>query len=303
MARGLSRRTWLGWMLGWGPLSRVAAGSPPGTQVAALLAGFRRTAMYSRRYRANAVISALGVRIFSRAGVGGGYAAVETGLSGETNAVALQFSAGSWPERAAGLNRFGILREAAVEGAGKVDIAFAGFITSSQEQSLGEARQALRFSEEGVPVAVAWGDTRSSHVARTAVPARFQWTEADRVLEELLREGAAAATSSAGGSAPGFLAAMRKAGLSETPAFQSIFLHNGKPYELRTKWKHGPQSELDGEIRNDRKQITAEFQARYQKGDASGLPVRFDYHPRSFLRLTFEADPEGTQPIPELMAE
>jgi hypothetical protein len=248
------------------------------------------------------------MKIFGRSAVGAGYATVETGAAGDATGTALQFSAGSWPDRAAGLNRFGILREALIERAGVVETAFAGFITSSKEQSLSEARSALKAAESGVPVVLAWGGTQANHsfanTAHTEVPPKFTWIQAEDVLVRLLRQSSGDAPHGNHAiGASGFLAAMRRAGLSREPTLRSPFLHNGKLYELRTKWKSAAQTDLAGELRNEKQQTTAEFQARYQPGDASGLPIRFDYHARSYLRLTFEADPEGTQPIPLLMAE
>ena len=41
----------------------------------------------------------------------------------------------------------------------------------------------------------------------------------------------------------------------------------------------------------------AEFRTAYAAGDPSGIPTRIEYRPRPFLRLTFEAQPEATQPV------
>jgi hypothetical protein len=299
-----SRRTLLQTLLGALPFLRLARASG----VPDVLAGMRRTSVFQRRYRANAVVTVLGIKIFSRAGVGGGYASVETGASGDSTGVALQFSAGSWPDRAAGLNRFGILHEYSSDRADGAETAFAGFITSSKEQSLSEARSALHAPEGGVPVTLAWGATRahSSHAntAHTAVPAKFLWTDAEAVLADLLLQAAAEPPQENRATGlPGFLAAMRQAGLSRAKELHSPFLHNGKRYELHTKWKDKLFRDMEGSIRNAQRETTAEFQVRYEPGEASGLPTRFDYHARSYLKLTFEADPSGAQPIPVLMAD
>jgi hypothetical protein len=253
----------------------------------------------------------LGLRIFSRKGVGGGYAAVELGECAGATCAALQFSAGSWPDRAGSLNRFGIFHEAATYRREETEEhAFAGFLTSSKEESIGEARQALRQVEGGVPVTVAWGQTRNGHtqsnVGHAQVAPSTTWTQSEEILTGLLH-GVAADSSrdQAATHVPGFLAVMRNAGLSRTPVFQSPFLHNGKLYELRVKWKlggrKGEPQELSGELRNERKQTTAEFRAFYAANDTSGVPVRFEYNPRSYLRLTFEADPAASSPIPDLV--
>ncbi len=291
-------------LLGWLALSRVAfAAQPPADGIAAVLAGFRRTSFHQRRYRVTATVTALGIRIFSRSGVGGGYAAVEFGERDGATCSALQFAAGSLPDRAAGLNRFGILHEARSERAEFSQSAFAGFITSSKEESIADARKALKKAEGGVPVVLAWGTARGpkglAHTAHLEVPPTFTWPESEVVLADLLqRSSEEPPREYSAPEAGGFLGAMRRAGLASGD-FHAPFLHNGKVYELRTTRK-GP--ELDGEIRNEHHHTTAEFKAFYDHGYPSGLPVKFEYHPRSYLRLTFEADLATTHPIPQLLA-
>ncbi len=64
-----------------------------------------------RKYTANATVMLFSIPLFSRAGVGSGYALVEE--SGPT--LSIQFGAGSYPESARGLNRLGFIQEAVVE--------------------------------------------------------------------------------------------------------------------------------------------------------------------------------------------
>ena len=139
------------------------------------LSGLRRRTAQQRHYRVNITVTALGIPFFRRSEVGGGYASVETGSGAGAVGTALQFAAGSWPERSAGLNRFGMFREALVERAlGDHERAFAGFITSSKEESLGEARSALKSNTSGTALAVAWGGARAGsawfHVKNREVP-------------------------------------------------------------------------------------------------------------------------------------
>jgi hypothetical protein len=301
-----SRRTLLRSLLGGLSLARFCFASPEAPQpegVSTVLAGFRRTAFFQRRYRVTATVTALGIRIFSRSGVGGGYAAVELGEREGATCSALQFAAGSLPDRAAGLNRFGILREARNERAGAVQSAFAGFITSSKEEGFAEARKALKRVEGGVPVVAAWGSASGhqglSHTAHLDLPSTFTWTQSEAVLEDLLKRGSGEPPKEhRAADAGGFLGAMRRAAYVEG-SFRTLFLHNSKLYELRT---HRKDAALDGEVRNDRQQTTAEFQAFYDSGDDSGLPAKFEYHPRSYLRLMFEADSAPAPEIPSLLA-
>lgn len=288
--------------LGWLPHYAAFASTPPDL-VRGALAGLQRTGQFARHYRVDATVTAIGIPIFRREGVGGGYAAVETGIAGEANGVALQFAAGSWPDRSAGLNHFGVLREAVVSRAGSTDLAFAGFVTSTKEESLSDARKALKESEDGAFVTLAWGATQSGRVwAKTQnrqVPLKCDWTEAEATLADLMREAAANTSRErpALGIAP-FLAVMRRAGLSREKKFTSAFLHNGKLYRLETK--RDESGALDGTLIGDDGKKRAEFRTWYDAGDATGLPKRIEYKAKPYLRLTFEEVREGESPVPSL---
>jgi hypothetical protein len=96
----------------------------------------RSVKRYHHLLRANATILILGVPIFKREDVGAGYAAVEIGVWRDQTVTALQFAAGSKPERARGLNRLGLMREAVLEQDGRLlRTSYAGFMTSSPEKA------------------------------------------------------------------------------------------------------------------------------------------------------------------------
>ncbi len=54
---------------------------------------------------------------------------------------------------------------------------------------------------------------------------------------------------------------------------------------------------LRGFVPGARFERRAEFRTAYAAGDESGIPIRIEYRPRSFLRLTFEAEGEARQPL------
>src|SRR5579859_945220 len=125
---------------------------------------------YLRPYQATATILVLGIPIFKRKDVGAGCASVETGASGGQKVTALQFAAGSNPERARGLNRLGLMREAVVEqDARLVTTSYAGFMTSSPEKSLDQGRQALNTDATEMPCTLGRGD---SGLGRTELSVR-----------------------------------------------------------------------------------------------------------------------------------
>jgi hypothetical protein len=254
-----------------------------------------------------ATVTALGIRVFNRNNIGGGYATVELGETASATCIALQFAAGSLPDRAGSLNRFGMLREAiACRNDGAEEAAFAGFITSSKEESLSEARNALRRVEGGVPLALAWGYSRGgrnyAQIVHTTVDSSATWMQSEEILNDLLNQVSSdLSTETHAESGAGFLSVMRSAGISTNGSICKTFLHNCKKYELRTQRKASVPGELTGEIHNDHGQVTAQFRALYDPVDPSGLPIRFEYNPRSFLRLTFESDSTAAWPVPSLL--
>jgi hypothetical protein len=93
---------------------------------------------------ATATVTFFSLPVFSRRGVGSGYAVVEEApLATGENAVSIQFGAGSWPETAHGLNRFGLIHEVTMEnGSGEPDeSAYGAFIITSREKSLDQANR------------------------------------------------------------------------------------------------------------------------------------------------------------------
>ena len=314
--------------------AKTSAGSAPGSPLKAgfeaaesdpvrfTLRGFIPAARFERRYRMDATILLLGAPLFTRTSAGGAYASVEKSRdisSGpDASAVALQFAAGSSPARAHGLNRFGILREAVVtravqRQAGRADateISFAGLMTRAREENFDQARKALASSPDGAECIVARGKTSASGIQTwidpTEVGADRNWTNLGETLTAALRrEPATPPRETAAGSGTTFLHAMHSAALCQEPVFQRQFTHAGKSYWLETR-RH-PQRpsqrpsdltvELAGAIHDLNGARRAEFRTTYQVGDESGIPIRIEYRPRSFLRLTFEAELEATQPV------
>jgi hypothetical protein len=304
MARGspLSRRTLLLSPLGWLWGSPARAG-----EVRHLLAGFRREQVFVRRYRVDAAVLFCGFPIFTKRDAGGAYAVVETGGSGESTAVATQFAAGTWPERSANLNRFGVLQEACVESpSGGSAFAFAGLITSSKEEDLEAAKQALKSSVDRLNVTLAAGVCSAGRIqtwietVASSKPCR--WMEAPALLEKLLEESPRNTHYNEVAGATPFLTAMRRAGLSHESSHSRPFVHAGKSFSLEVRWRG--QTELDGVIRDGLGAKAAEFQTTYAPADQSGIPIRIEYRAKSFLRLVFQAeDGAARPPVRSLFAE
>lgn len=299
-------RAWLLSMLG----KRSLAGTPIDLDPVSLsLRGFAPAAAFQRRYRIDATILLFSAPLFTRKAIGGGYATVETSTARNATAVALQFAAGSDPQRAHGLNRFGILREALVNRGDAIELSFAGLMTRAREQSLEQGKRALRAQGSGSAEGVvargrSLGPAVQSWIDSIELAPDRNWSNLNDTLSEALRhEPQTPARISSPGSAATFLYVMRSAALCREAVVRRQFLHAGKLYWLETHRHPEHPLELSGTIRNLEGARCAEFHTVYAAGDESGIPLRIEYRPRSFLRLTFETELEATQPIPSVFQE
>ena len=111
-----------------------------------------------RRYRADAVVTFLGVKIYSRAGVGSGHAFSEETQETASNVHRIGFAGGSWPEKARGYNRLGFIQEQIVKRNTSVQKAdYFGFMTSSPEEGLDEVKTASDEHRGEVPISAILG--------------------------------------------------------------------------------------------------------------------------------------------------
>jgi hypothetical protein len=130
------------------------------------------------------------------------------------------------------------------------------------------------------------------------------WTNLGVALGQALQqEPRTAPREIAPGAATTFLNAMRNAALCQQAVVRRRFMHAGKQYWLETR-RSPEHSSLAGAIHDLSGARCAEFRTLYAAGDESGIPIRIEYRPRSFLRLTFEAELEATLPtIPSVFPE
>lgn len=299
-------RSWLVSLLGKRSAARTGAENDP---VSFSLRGLAPAVVFQRRYRMDATILLLGAPLFTRQAAGGAYVSVEESRLREGGATALQFAAGSSPARAHGLNRFGILREAVVEQERGTELSFSGLMTRSREESFEQGRKALASSPGCAECVVARGKTSGSIIQTWidafAVTPDCNWTNLGETLFQALRhEPSTPPRETASAPATTFLLAMRSAALCRESVVRRQLLHAGKLYWLETRRQPDHPLRLAGAIHDLNGARRAEFRTSYAAGDQSGIPMRIEYRPRSFLRLTFEAELEATQPtIPSLFPE
>jgi hypothetical protein len=248
-----------------------------------------------RRYRADVQITLLGIPFLHRANVGDGSAAWRESLSEDGTPVRLlEFAGRSAPERAGGLNRFGFIQELSRSG----EAIYFGLMTSSPEESAAEARQSLhstskeawysaidgRVSQEGM-------ETARAHFVAAA---RTSPDQRQELINRARRELALAPkTRTASQSAPPpFLHAL--AGLLADPhKGETQYAYNGNVYRLQLERSREAKTpgvlHVAGSLRRLAGGKPTEFRLWIEEGSAHPLPLRIEYQPKSYLKLTFEA--------------
>ena len=167
-------------------------------------------------------------------------------------------------------------------------------------------------------VVASWGEIDGANARHTvrhvALPASCRWTSAqqlrDVVREDLNRPGAGAGQSEMNrGERPGtFLYTVLNMERSPARTNDAAFVHNGKLFHLRAvkrvDEKMGAQfvgdlliasprdaMELAGLIRNATTGTETTFRVWFDRASPNPLPLRFEFQPKAYLRLAFEALP------------
>lgn len=269
------------------------------------------------------------VTIFSRSGVGGGFASLdETGLSADRN-VQLRFLSGSTPERAHGLNRSGFIEERIHTVNDNPDaISYFGFITANREESLSQAKATLNVvGKAKIPYVAAEGVSRGK-MAQYSVRDLLLQPEAGWAKPGELLNDAVTAFQNARPSRPlktikaqsaqtteTFLYALIRLMRSGESRAETEFIHNGRLFRLRTEQKLdelvGKEMRRDGFVSSRTDVIrlkgvieannTSEgtvFRLWFDRTSTNLLPLRFEFRPRSYLRLVFDAQRESESALP-----
>jgi hypothetical protein len=259
-----------------------------------------------RQYRADAAILFLGITILKRSGVGGGRASVERTNDGDSARTTLFFAAGSDPKRAHGLNRMGWIREVVLgSNAVPTEATYFGVMTSSPEESFAHAKKAIDGPQDGRSVYSAVNGRHTAGHSRSALthfefPADSVWSD-QRLIDEARaqfktnvdwRETSWPNLSSAPRTFLCELATLLKPSARHSAG---RYIYNEQEYALEldaapTGAGAARLIQVRGKIKNLRTGRQTLFQLWLEEGSDSVVPVRIDFQPRSFLRLTFEAE-------------
>lgn len=193
------------------------------------------------------------VPVTSRADVGiATFAAYDCAGIGESRLRALEFFAGSFPERARGLNRLGFLREVVRFGhSGPDGTAHFGVITANREESVEQAKQALDQHADAQPYTVIDGRITPGDASNTVtrMTLRGRWTDPGELYRTVQPIWATTPPTDertlpnvdgrAFGAPVGFLGALQISlhallGVEDRPSRRVLvaYVHNGRAFAL-----------------------------------------------------------------------
>lgn len=262
-----------------------------------------------RQYVVHAGVMIGSIPIFSKQGVGGAAIALEEASQSESAVTSLQLTAGSWPARLKGFNRFGATQEVVREEKGAVaESAYLSFMASSREKGLADARKAFTSGSATQTFTVARGRATDVGCAfklqHQTLDARYTWSNSDQVLDELDAQNFLPPQKPVPDYGPGclptFLFAIRRA-ISQGGGGTSSYVHNDKVFRLRIESKADANSGhrlITGWTAEAGERSETEFKLWLAVNDPVALPDKIEFRPRGFLKLTLEAD--GSAPIQAL---
>jgi hypothetical protein len=243
----------------------------------------------------DATVLLLSIPMLGRSSAGEAFTVIErwTGPGGR-QAKVLRFGAGSIPDRARGLNRYGYMEEAVVyEGQEPKQAAWFGVITTTTEESLASAKMAVQQGSVDTRYTTTQGIAQPHQSKGERLGVRLSgkhcWTEWDNVRSQILSNWTANPQkreridgSHSSGKAQLFLSSI-SAALEGQPG-TSFFWHNSEPYRLISQNK---ENSLCGRIESLQGNNRSDFRLLMQPGNP--LPAKIEYQAKSFLRLTLVA--------------
>lgn len=310
------------------PLDRLWANQPRSLFVERLLERFPAPRLSTQIcYRADVTIQLFRVPLYRRRGVGGAVANLREYQSGRESAFGISFLAGSNPDQAGGVNRFGYIEEVVVEeGAVPAEAAYFGVMTSSPESDFQSARSALgESSRDQAYYAAIDGYLKASTSVSTEAgfmsSGKYTWY-GHPPLAQLMKHALADQESKVKEKSQAnprweipitFLYAISKAMRQPSGKQTTNYIYHGQEFELGTSREADPKKgaefreaglvrdashvlRLDGRSKHIATNSKSSFTIWQDSSDTSALPLRFEFQPKAFLKLTFERDPNVKAP-------
>ncbi|HYW48932.1 MAG TPA: hypothetical protein VE959_39075 [Bryobacteraceae bacterium] len=218
------------------------------------------------------------------------------------------FAAGSDPQRAHGLKRLGWLREVVLgSGSTPSEVDYFGVLTASPEESLEHARKAIAAPPSGRSLFSAVNGRNTAGHTRSAIThfefaSDAMWSDhglIDEAQSTFRANVAWRETSwpdSLSDTPPTFLLQLATLLQQRTRRPAGRYVYNEQEYLLELDASQQAETRehllpVRGTVRNQRTGHQTPFRLWIENSSGSIVPVRIEFQPRSFLRLTFEALP------------
>jgi len=269
---------------------------------------------FERGYRADAQVLLFGIPLLHRSDVGRG-SVLWREFSADDPGRLLAFTGYSLPERAAGLNRLGFIREMArTAPQGGSECIYFGLMTASPEESAAEARNALHSkAKEQVYTAIdgrIGGGESETAIAHFLAPATISGAHASELLDRARRALATVPRIAVPEPRHDFQQSFLQtlAGMLLRPdRAEAGYSYSGRIYRMRLSRSLDGKAtahfrergmisrparvvRVSGQIHREAGAKVAEFRLWIPDRGERPLPLRIDYQPKSYLRLVFEAD-------------
>ncbi len=270
---------------------------------------------FERHYRADAQVLLFGLTLLHRENVGGGSVLLrEFDASNSTRLI--EFAGFSTPQRAAGLNRMGYIRELgdAPGAAADAECIYFGLMTASPEESAEEARRALHpGAKEQTYTAIegrtAAGETATS-IAHFTAPAALSGANREELAERARRALVSAqevrTAASVGQTSNSFLQELATLLMRPGQDEEGRYIYSGRPYHMHMARSVDAKAtayfrerrlisspaevvRVTGRVRREAGGKTTEFRLWIPTGAERPLPLRIEYQAKSYLNLIFEA--------------
>jgi hypothetical protein len=268
------------------------------------------------RYRADAQILLLSIPVFHRTGVGGGNVSWREWRDAGALYRLLEFTGYSLPEKAAGLNRLGFIREKSCrDGNALRESSYFGVMSASPEESAEEAHKALHSTAAEATYTAIQGriagaeiETASAHFngpARLTPERRGELlTRAEEALSHAPRRPPEFHPS--GAVPPPFLHALAEA-LRAPRNGETQYVYSGRLYRLSLRQSADAKAtayfrgrgaigsgatvmRVAGDVRRESGGKETDFRLWVEQDAAQPVPLRIDFQPKSYLRLVMEAE-------------
>ena len=227
----------------------------------------------------------------------------------------LRFAGSSWPERAHGLDRAGYIEETVRLRQGSlVSARYFGVMTRSAEQTAEQARSALAARGPVQTFAAIEGASLPENSETASAAFEFprgsgerNWSGASGNGAPLVGRRAASGSPAirrmtCGGPTPTFLYALVCAMESREARLKRIFVYGDRQMWLETEKAAdarvgrelaagAPVFRISGTICTRNGEVLAVFRLWFEAEKI--VPLRIDYQPRSFLRLSFIRDAQA----------